>query len=55
MKIKESLENYKRIIKICYKPTKEEFILSSKICAIGIIVIGLIGFFMYAIAILVGL
>jgi len=52
LKIKEILENYKRVLMIAKKPDKEEFILTAKICAIGIIGIGIIGFLIYLLSIL---
>lgn len=55
MKIKERLENYKRVLKIATKPSKEEFLSTVRICTIGILVIGLIGFLIYLIAVLVNL
>jgi protein transport protein SEC61 subunit gamma-like protein len=54
MKIKEKLENYIRVLKISRKPDKDEFLITAKICAIGVLVIGLIGFIFYLISVLIG-
>jgi protein transport protein SEC61 subunit gamma-like protein len=50
MNIKEKLENYRRVLQIARKPSYEEFISSAKICAIGILIIGLVGFVVYLVA-----
>ncbi len=55
MKIKELLRKYRRVIQIARKPTKDEFVTSSKISAIGIIIIGLIGFTIFITFILLGI
>lgn len=44
VEIKERLREYKRILLISRKPGKDEFITSSKVTSLGIIIIGLIGF-----------
>jgi protein transport protein SEC61 subunit gamma-like protein len=38
------LENCRRLLKLATKPDREELTLSLKICAIGVTIIGLIGF-----------
>jgi protein translocase SEC61 complex gamma subunit len=45
--IKGKLLEWKRILQIARKPNKDEFVLSSKICLLGIALIGAIGFAMY--------
>lgn len=55
MKIVEKLRNYKRVLKIASKPSKEEFLSAARICAIGMSLIGTIGFAFYLISLLVGL
>jgi protein transport protein SEC61 subunit gamma-like protein len=50
--IKETLENYRRVLKIAKKPSSEEFKMSARICAIGMAIIGIIGFIMYLIFVL---
>jgi len=52
LNIKERLMNYKRVLQLCKKPSKEDFILTTKICAGGVLVIGLIGFVLYLISII---
>lgn len=51
MNIKETLQNYKRVLQISKKPEKSELIETARICAIGIAIIGLIGFALYFISI----
>lgn len=46
-KIKDKLEQYKRTIDVSIKPDKEEFVSSAKITAIGILLVGVIGFIVY--------
>lgn len=55
MKIKERLQNYKRILQITKKPSKEDFSDTARICAIGIIIIGLIGFALYLLTLVLGI
>jgi protein transport protein SEC61 subunit gamma-like protein len=55
LNIKEKLRNYKRILSIAKKPTGEEFLETSKVCAIGIALVGIIGFVLYMIAILLNI
>jgi protein translocase SEC61 complex gamma subunit len=52
LKIKEKLLNYKRVLQLCKRPTKEDFILTTKICAGGVVVVGVIGFILYLISIM---
>ena len=51
-KVKEMLESYKRVLIVARKPDKEELIRTAKICLIGMGLIGLIGFIIYAFSIL---
>jgi len=53
--IKEKLENYKRVLKIAKKPGWDEFRDTIRIVAIGFIVVGVIGFLLYSISVMVGL
>ncbi|MDI6798475.1 MAG: protein translocase SEC61 complex subunit gamma [Candidatus Aenigmarchaeota archaeon] len=55
LRIKETLQNYKRVLSISKKPDREEFFSTARICLIGIGIIGIIGFLIYMIAILIGL
>lgn len=43
-RIKKELYEYKRILKISTKPTREEYIKMIKVSSIGIGMIGLLGF-----------
>lgn len=55
MKIIETLKNYMRVLKIASKPSMEDFLDTARICLIGMSVIGVIGFLLYIIFILVPL
>jgi protein transport protein SEC61 subunit gamma-like protein len=55
MKIKETLDNYKRVLKITHKPSREDFVSAVRICTIGMLVMGMIGFLVYLIAVFTGL
>jgi protein translocase SEC61 complex gamma subunit len=48
-RIKETLENYKRVLMACSKPTMDEFKSYLKECVVGVLIIGLIGFLFYLI------
>jgi len=52
LNIKERLLNYKRVLQLCKKPSKEDYALTVKICAGGIAIIGLVGFVLYIISIM---
>jgi protein transport protein SEC61 subunit gamma-like protein len=52
-KIKLRIGNYKRVINVARKPTKEDFFSSLKITGSGIVLIGLIGFIIFLIYFLV--
>lgn len=54
MNIKETLQNYVRILSIAKKADKEDFFDTVRICGIGIGVIGAIGFVFYLASALVG-
>lgn len=43
------LEEYVRILRLTRKPTLEEFTMIAKIAALGLLVIGLVGFAIYLI------
>ena len=55
MNIKETLKNYKRVLTIASKPSREEFLDVSRICAIGMAIVGAIGFVLYLIGIITGM
>lgn len=49
--IKEKIQNYIRVLRIAKKPDFEEFSDSARICFIGIVVVGVIGFIVYLVSI----
>ncbi|HIH31265.1 TPA: protein translocase SEC61 complex subunit gamma [Candidatus Woesearchaeota archaeon] len=52
-KLKNFVKECVRVLKVTKKPTKEEFKTISKISGLGILVIGLIGFLVHLIDVLV--
>jgi protein translocase SEC61 complex gamma subunit len=50
--VKEKIAEYRRVLQVARKPNQDEFKHIAKICGLGIIVIGLIGFVTYAASIL---
>jgi protein transport protein SEC61 subunit gamma-like protein len=55
MDIKSTFRKYARVLQIARKPGKDEFVSSSKICALGIAIIGVVGFAIFLIFILTGI
>jgi protein translocase SEC61 complex gamma subunit len=55
LNIKERLQSYKRVLQISKKPALEELRDTARICAIGMVLMGVIGFTLYLLAILSGL
>lgn len=55
MDIRSTIRRYARVLQIARKPGKDEFISSSKICALGIAVIGFVGFVIFLAFILTGI
>lgn len=53
--IKEKIREWKRVIQVARKPGKDEFVLSAKICSLGIFLIGIIGFTIFIVFILLGI
>lgn len=53
--IKERLENYKRILMVTKKPSWSDFTFVTKICAIGTLIIGVLGLALYLVAVVLGL
>jgi len=51
--IKEKLIRYKRVLQIARKPDKDELKETIRICGIGILIIGIIGFIFYIISVLI--
>ena len=47
--LKEKLEEYRRVIRVAVKPDKEEFIASAKVTALGVTILGVIGFLIHLI------
>ncbi|WP_135610551.1 protein translocase SEC61 complex subunit gamma [Methanococcoides sp. AM1] len=41
------LKSYLRVLKLSKKPSKEEFLMISKVAGAGILVIGFVGFIIY--------
>jgi protein transport protein SEC61 subunit gamma-like protein len=52
--IKLLLENYWRVLRITRKPSMDDFTFISRICAIGMLIVGIVGFILYFSAILIG-
>ncbi|MGC8812556.1 MAG: protein translocase SEC61 complex subunit gamma [Candidatus Aenigmatarchaeota archaeon] len=55
LNIKETIQNYKRVLSVSKKPDYEELITTIRICAIGIALIGFIGFVLYLLSLLVSI
>jgi protein transport protein SEC61 subunit gamma-like protein len=45
--INSKIQEWKRVLQVSRKPSKDELINSSKICMIGIALIGVIGFVIF--------
>lgn len=52
-KLKNFVKECTRVLKITKKPTKEEFKTISKVSGLGILIIGLIGFIVHLIDVLI--
>jgi protein translocase SEC61 complex gamma subunit len=52
--IKLLLENYWRVLRLTKKPSMSDYTFIAKICAIGMLIVGVIGFAMYLVAVLIG-
>lgn len=46
--VQDKLSEWKRVLKITRKPDREEFEMSAKVTGAGILIIGAIGFLIYA-------
>ncbi|MBU0952877.1 MAG: protein translocase SEC61 complex subunit gamma [Nanoarchaeota archaeon] len=55
MKIISKLREYIRVVQIARKPNKEEYFMATKVSAIGIAIIGVIGFAIFLVYILTGI
>ena len=53
--IREKLIEYKRVLNVTRRPTKDEYTSSAKVTSIGIALIGLIGFSVFLAFILLGI
>lgn len=54
MEIKETLQNYVRILTIAKKPDKAKFLDTLRTCSMGVALVGSIGFIFYFISALIG-
>ncbi len=52
--IKETLSRYKRVLILARKPDKKELKETARICGIGFMIMGLIGFVFYLISVFGG-
>jgi protein transport protein SEC61 subunit gamma-like protein len=55
MDIRAGLRKYARVLQIARKPGKDEIVNSSKICALGLALIGVVGFAIFLVFILAGI
>jgi protein translocase SEC61 complex gamma subunit len=51
--IRETLTKYKRILIIARKPDKEELKDTARVCGIGFLLIGVVGFIFYLVSVLI--
>ena len=52
--IRETLKRYRRVLQVAKKPTMMELKRTTRICGIGFIIIGVIGFLFYLISVFGG-
>lgn len=52
MGVIEKIKSYIRVLKLVKRPTKEDYLDALRICSIGIVLIGIIGFILYLITII---
>ena len=45
--LKRKIQEWKRVLSITKKPSREEFVASAKVTGIGMLLIGLVGFLIY--------
>ncbi len=50
MNLKETMSNWKRVLQVARKPGRYEFTSTSKVCAMGLVLIGFIGFVIFMLA-----
>lgn len=53
--LKSKISEYIRVLQVARKPTRDEFISSSKVCAIGMFVVGFLGLIIFLVFILLRL
>ena len=53
--MKVDIKKYLRVLQIARKPSKDEFSASAKICLIGLLIIGVIGFLIFIAWVLSGI
>ncbi|MEM5852856.1 MAG: protein translocase SEC61 complex subunit gamma [Candidatus Aenigmatarchaeota archaeon] len=53
--IREKVKEYIRVLKMNKIPTKDKFIETLRICALGVVLLGIIGFIFYLIFTIFGL
>ena len=54
LNVRETLRRYKRVLVIARKPDSKEVKKTTKICGLGFLLIGIIGFIFYIISVLGG-
>jgi protein translocase SEC61 complex gamma subunit len=50
--VKERLANYRRILQVARKPSTDEYAKITKVCALGLLSIGALGFVTYSLSLL---
>jgi protein translocase SEC61 complex gamma subunit len=55
MNLKMKLLEWKRVLQVARKPTKDEMFSSTKICSLGIALIGVIGFGIFLVFAVLGI
>jgi protein transport protein SEC61 subunit gamma-like protein len=49
MNLNESIQKALRVLRVCYKPTQEEFYTTLKVTGLGMVGIGLLGYVITAV------
>lgn len=55
MNLRETLRKYARVMQVARKPSKDEFVTVGKVSALGLFIIGFIGFAIFLVFVLLGL
>jgi len=50
--VKEKLANYRRVLQVARKPSGDEYKKITKVCALGLLAVGIIGFATYSVSVL---